>query len=104
MTEYPPMNLEPILARLTPAQAQILPMLLEPMTEAEIGKRLFRSRETVHTHVRRIYATLNVRSRIELVRLVLQGVVPERYEEVAMLMPNPAFRELKPDTAGSSRA
>ena len=74
------------------------------MTEAEIGKRLFRSRETVHTHVRRIYATLNVRSRIELVRLVLQGVVPERNEEVAMLMPNPAFRELKPDPAGSTRA
>lgn len=53
--------------RLTPAQRGVLCHLLEGGTEAEIAKRIFRSRYTVHDHVRAIYAALGVKNRLELV-------------------------------------
>lgn len=53
--------------RLTPAQRNLLPYLLEGMAEEEIARKLFRSRHTVHDHIKRIYHALGVRSRLELV-------------------------------------
>ncbi len=64
---------ERMVERLSPAQRVVLPFLLEGKTEAEIAKRIFRSRYTVHDHARAIYATFGVRSRVELVRLFMTG-------------------------------
>jgi DNA-binding CsgD family transcriptional regulator len=72
-------------ALLTPRQAEILPLLLEPETETEIARRLFRSRDTVHSHVQRIYQVLGVKSRLELVKL-LSGEDPR---PIGMSSPTP---------------
>ncbi len=72
-------------ALLTPRQAEILPLLLEPETETEIARRLFRSRDTVHSHVQRIYQVLGVKSRLELVKL-LSGEDPR---PIGMAVPTP---------------
>lgn len=64
-------------AALTPAQRAVLPHLLNGDTEAEIARRLFRSRYTVHDHARAIYAALGVRNRIELV-LKIRGRFGDR--------------------------
>jgi DNA-binding CsgD family transcriptional regulator len=72
-------------ALLTPRQAEILPLLLEPETETEIARRLFRSRDTVHSHVQRIYQVLGVRSRLDLVKL-LSGEDPR---PIGMAVPSP---------------
>lgn len=55
------------LTRLTVAQRAVLPHLLGPMSETEIGKAICRSRYTVHDHARSIYAALGVKNRLELV-------------------------------------
>lgn len=61
--------MDKLVERLTPAQRLVLPYLLEGKTEAEIGKLIYRSRYTVHDHARAIYATFQVRNRVELVLL-----------------------------------
>ena len=69
------MNMHQFLAKLSPAQRAVLPHLLEGKTEAEVARRIFRSRYTVHDHARAIYAACGVRNRVELVLLFtrLQG-------------------------------
>ncbi|MBL8764836.1 MAG: helix-turn-helix transcriptional regulator [Phycisphaerae bacterium] len=52
---------------LSPRQNEILRMLLLDLTEDQIAQRLNRSPDTVHSHVRRIYQALGVRSRVQLV-------------------------------------
>jgi predicted ATPase/class 3 adenylate cyclase/DNA-binding CsgD family transcriptional regulator len=51
---------------LTPTEQQIVALLVEGLTNTEIGKRMFVSPRTVQTHLSRIYAKLGVTSRTEL--------------------------------------
>lgn len=51
---------------ISPAGRVVLPLLAEGLSEAEIGKRIHRSTHTVHDHVKQIYRTFGVSSRLEL--------------------------------------
>ncbi|QRK93666.1 helix-turn-helix transcriptional regulator [Saccharopolyspora erythraea] len=55
---------------LTPKQAKIARLVAEGATNREIADRLFISRRTVDHHLRNIFATLGIRSRVQLSRLL----------------------------------
>lgn len=61
----------PSAGSLTPAQLAVVPYLLEGLTEGEIAERVFRSKHTIHDHIKSIYAATGVRNRAQLVRLFL---------------------------------
>ena len=56
----------PAARRLTPRMRQILPLLMQGLSEKEVAARLGCSPHTVHIHVTRMYARLGVHSRAEL--------------------------------------
>lgn len=56
-----------MMSLLTRSQREVLPMLISGMCEREIAKTLFRSPHTIHDHVKSIYATLGLSSRVALV-------------------------------------
>ena len=56
-------RLDPSLAKLTPAERRILPLLATHLTLDDIGKKLFVSRSTVKSHVGSIYSKLGVTTR-----------------------------------------
>jgi len=51
---------------LRPRQFEVLSWLVQGLNEKEVATQLGISRETVHNHVRAIYAAYNVHSRVEL--------------------------------------
>src|SRR5580704_6012883 len=57
---------------LSAAVRRVFDLLLAGLAEKEIASRLGVSRHTVHTHVRKIYDVLGVRSRAELAALFLR--------------------------------
>ncbi|WP_143652686.1 helix-turn-helix transcriptional regulator, partial [Streptomyces sp. 13-12-16] len=61
------------LSRLTPQQLRIVRRVAEGATNREVALSLSVSTRTVDYHLRNIFATLGVRSRVELVRLVGQA-------------------------------
>ena len=56
---------------LTRSEERVAHLVAYGYTNREIAARLFLSHHTVGTHVRHIYQKLQVRSRVELTRLVL---------------------------------
>ncbi|MEU4006915.1 helix-turn-helix transcriptional regulator [Streptomyces pseudogriseolus] len=60
------------LARLTPQQLRIARCVAEGATNREVALSLSVSTRTVDYHLRNVFATLGLRSRVELVRLVEQ--------------------------------
>ncbi|MHC4977353.1 MAG: helix-turn-helix transcriptional regulator [Planctomycetota bacterium] len=58
-----------LLAKLSPSQRELVPLLVEGMTEEQIGVRTGRSKHTVHDHAKRIYRAWGVTSRHELRQL-----------------------------------
>jgi LuxR family maltose regulon positive regulatory protein len=52
---------------LTKREAEILRLLPTRLSQREIGRRLFVSYNTVHSHIRSIYRKLGVSSRIDAV-------------------------------------
>ena len=61
-----------LLALLSRREQEILPYLLEGNTNKMIAVKLSLSENTVKTHVKNIYSKLEVRSRNELLHLVLE--------------------------------
>ncbi|GGQ69111.1 helix-turn-helix transcriptional regulator [Streptomyces pilosus] len=61
------------LSRLTPQQLRIARCVAEGATNREVALSLSVSTRTVDYHLRNVFATLGVRSRVELVRLVEHG-------------------------------
>ena len=60
----------PRTAMLTPAERRVAELVVLAMPNREIAKQLFLSPHTVDSHLRRIFAKLGIRSRVELVRLM----------------------------------
>jgi DNA-binding CsgD family transcriptional regulator len=50
--------------------------LTRGLSDDEIGKKLYISRQTVHTHIKNIYRKLGAKSRVELYRMVIQESYP----------------------------
>lgn len=57
-------------ASLTPTELQVVDLVAEGLTNPEIGRRLFMSRDTVKTHLAHVYAKLGVPNRVKLASLV----------------------------------
>jgi DNA-binding NarL/FixJ family response regulator len=60
---------EPDLAALTPRQRQILELVVEGLSNVEIGKRLFLTESTVKQHLHAAYKLLNVQNRTQAAKL-----------------------------------
>lgn len=54
--------------QLTAREAEVLALIAQGLSNAEIGERLFLSRATVKTHINRIFAKTGVRDRAQAVR------------------------------------
>jgi DNA-binding NarL/FixJ family response regulator len=57
------------LAALTPRQREILELVVEGLSNVEIGKRLFLTESTVKQHLRAAYKLLNVQNRTQAAKL-----------------------------------
>ena len=66
VTEEHPLDL----GVLTPRQQQILKLVVEGQTNAQIGQRLFLSESTIKQHLRAAYKVLKVRNRTEAAKLL----------------------------------
>jgi DNA-binding CsgD family transcriptional regulator len=60
------------LASLSETEQRVVHLVVEGLTNAEVGRRLFISRSTVETHLIHIFAKLGVSSRRELAKGALQ--------------------------------
>jgi DNA-binding CsgD family transcriptional regulator len=60
-----------LLSTLTPRESEIAVLVADGLSDREIAEELFLSHFTVHQHVKRIYRTLDVDSRVSLTRLLL---------------------------------
>ncbi len=58
------------LGALTARQREILSLVVEGLSNAEIGKRLYLSESTIKQHLRAAYKTLNVSNRTEAAKLI----------------------------------
>jgi DNA-binding CsgD family transcriptional regulator len=59
-------------ASLTDAEHEVAELVSEGLTNMEVGARLFQSRHTVDSHLRSIYRKLDITSRVQLTRLVME--------------------------------
>ena len=62
---------DPDPSRLTPRQLEVLRLIGQGLTDAQIANALFVSRRTVHAHVRAIFRTLDVSRRSAATRYAL---------------------------------
>jgi DNA-binding NarL/FixJ family response regulator len=56
---------------LTPAELRIALLVTEGLNNRQIAEQLFISRHTVESHLKQVFAKLEVRSRVELTRVIL---------------------------------
>ena len=63
---------------MTDTEHSVIDLVAQGLTNREVGERLFVSPHTVDYHLRAIYRKLDLRSRVELTRLVLEheGAIP----------------------------
>lgn len=66
------------LALLTPREREVVALVAEGLTDAEVAQRLSVSPYTVGQHLKRAYAKLDVHTRVALARLVLVGATQPR--------------------------
>jgi len=61
--------------QLSRRELDVIYYLTRGLSDAEIAKKLYISKLTVHTHIKNIYSKLGARNRIELYRRIIQGGV-----------------------------
>ena len=65
---------------LSPRELEIVQLVAEDLTNAEIAERLIISPRTVTTHLDRIYTRLGINSRTALVRYAIEaGLLPPKH-------------------------
>jgi DNA-binding CsgD family transcriptional regulator len=57
---------------LTPAERDVIALVVEGLTNPQIGERLFISRRTVQHHLAHVFAKLGIASRAQLMREALR--------------------------------
>jgi DNA-binding CsgD family transcriptional regulator len=57
-------------------ELDIIYCITRGLSDDEIGNKLYISRQTVHTHIKKIYKKLGAKSRVELYRIVIQSGYP----------------------------
>lgn len=73
--EPPRLTDTPVTAVLTPRQADVLTAICHGLSNAQIGRRLYVSEETVRTHCKRLYRAMKANDRAHAVALALSGQV-----------------------------
>lgn len=74
--------------RLTPRQVEILTRVAEGKTNAQIGRVLFMSEDTVKKHLKRVFERLQVADRASAVAVAYDvGMFRTRAERLAMAAP-----------------
>jgi ATP/maltotriose-dependent transcriptional regulator MalT len=61
---------QPCLPQLSPAERNVALLVAEGLTNVEVAERLFLSKHTVDSHLRKIFSKLDIRRRVELARVV----------------------------------
>ena len=61
------------LADLGRAEMRVVTLVADGLNNREIAEHLFLSRHTIESHLKRVYAKLHIRSRVELTRLLLNA-------------------------------
>jgi DNA-binding NarL/FixJ family response regulator len=74
----------------------VLQLISLGLSDREIGKRLFVSRETVHTHSGRIFSKLGVSSRVQAALLARGHRVETEDEEASSHFPKSSIRRRGP--------
>jgi DNA-binding CsgD family transcriptional regulator len=59
---------------LTDTERRVADLVSAALTNAQIAERMYLSRHIIDFHLRQIYRKLNIGSRIELARLVLEPI------------------------------
>jgi DNA-binding NarL/FixJ family response regulator len=72
-----PSTVNPGVSELGRAELRVVELVAEGLNNREIAERLFLSRHTVESHLKRVYAKLQIRSRVELTRLMLEAEATE---------------------------
>jgi DNA-binding CsgD family transcriptional regulator len=67
--------------QLSRRELDVIHYLTRGLSDDEIGKKLYISRQTVHTHIKNIYRKLGAKSRVELYRIVTQESYPGLFNQ-----------------------
>jgi DNA-binding CsgD family transcriptional regulator len=68
--------MDPSFDALTPAEIEVVRLVSAGLTNPQVAERLFVSRSTVHSHLKRIFKKLQVRTRTELAaRAIASGAL-----------------------------
>jgi DNA-binding CsgD family transcriptional regulator len=67
--------------QLSKRELDVTHYLTRGLSDDEIGKKLYISRQTVHTHIKNIYRKLGAKSRVELYRMVIQESYPGVFKQ-----------------------
>lgn len=71
----PPLARAASTVTLTPRQADVLTGLAHGLSNADIGRRLYLTENSIKTHCKRIFRTLGARDRTHAVALAISGQV-----------------------------
>jgi DNA-binding CsgD family transcriptional regulator len=73
--------MDPLWDALTPAEIEVVKLVAAGLTNPQVAERLFVSRSTVHSHLKRVFKKLRVATRTELAaRAIAAGALDTNAE------------------------